>query len=203
MSADATVFVVDDDPTATSSLRWLLESDGMSVETYSSGKEFLDAYDPNRSGCLVLDLRMPEMDGLQLQQRLLSLAVQPPVIFVTAYGDVPKCAAAMKAGAVDFIEKPFNHEALLKLVRHALEEDRLRRGSMVDHPEIAARISTLTPREREVMSLLRAGKSIKAISAEFQIGFQTAAKHRSRVLEKLHVENEAELVRLLTDYPFQ
>ncbi len=203
MTADATVFVVDDDLGVLKSMRWLLESEGLRVETYLSGPEFLAAYDPNRPGCLLIDLRMPEMDGLELQERLVAQGLHPPIIFVTGHGDVPECAAAMKAGAVDFLEKPADAGLVLEIVQRALEKDRERRSVVTAHPETAARLNELTPREREVLRLLHEGKSIKAIAAQFGIGFQTAAKHRARVLEKLHVKNEAELVRLLMNYPLQ
>ena len=201
MSEASTVFVVDDDPGAALSLRWLLEAEGLAVEAYSSAREFLNAYDPQRPGCLVLDLCMPEVDGLELQQRLLARGAPPPIIFVSAHGDVPKCAAAMKAGAVDFLEKPVHHERILALIRRALEQDRQNRQVALTGPEIAARINRLTPRERDVMRLLFEGKAIKAIAVHFGTGFQTAAKHRTRVLDKLHVQNEAELVRLLINFP--
>ena len=200
MTAEATVFVVDDDPGVLKSMRWLLESEGLPVETYASGPEFLAAYDPNRPGCLLLDLRMPDMDGLELQERLATRGLQPPIIFVTGHGDVPECTAAMKAGAVDFLEKPADDARILEIVQHALEKDRERRSVAATHPETAARLNKLTSREREVMRLLYEGKTIKAVAAQLGIGFQTAAKHRGRVLEKLQVNNEAELIRLLINY---
>jgi FixJ family two-component response regulator len=127
MATNVTVFVVDDDPGVLRSTRWLLESDGLSVETYSSAGDFLAAYDPDRPGCLVLDLRMPDMDGLELQQRLRPLGEHPPIIFVTGSADVPQSAQAMEAGGVAFLDKPTDDEQLLKLVRQALEQDQRRR----------------------------------------------------------------------------
>jgi FixJ family two-component response regulator len=199
MVTDATVFVVDDDPGVLKSMRWLLESEGFLVETYSSPSQFLSSYDPHCPGCLVSDLRMPEMDGLELQQRLAARGSHLPVIFVTGHGDVPKCAQAMKAGAVDFLEKPASDNDLLNLVHQALEMDRQRRRADARQPVIAARLHRLTPRERDVLRLLYEGKTNKAVAAELEVGFQTAAKHRARVLDKLQVQSEAELVRLLTD----
>ena len=201
MTTDGTVFIVDDDPGVLKSMRWLLESEGLSVETYSSGPEFLAAYDPNRPGCLLLDLRMPDMNGLELQERLVARGLHPPIIFLTGHGDVPDCTAAMKGGAIDFLEKPADVALVLEIVQHALGKDRERRSVVTAHPETTARINKLTPREREVLRLLHEAKSIKAIAAQLGIGFQTAAKHRARVLEKLQVNNEAELVRLLMNYP--
>jgi two-component system, LuxR family, response regulator FixJ len=201
MISDATVFVVDDDAEALRSMRWLLESEGLAVETYLSGEEFLAAYARDRPGCLLLDLCMPEMDGLELQRRLASRGAHLPVVFVSGRGDVAKCTDAMKGGAVDFLEKPADDAKVLAVVHLALEKDRRRRSVDATHPEIAARIARLTPRERETMGLLAEGSTIKQIAAQLDIGFQTAAKHRTRVLGKMRVANEAELVRLLKDYP--
>jgi len=197
VNSDATVYVVDDDPGSLRSTRWLLESVGLSVETYSSAREFLAAYDPGRPGCLLLDLRMPEMDGLDLQKELASRGAHPPIIFVTGYGDVPKCAEAMKTGAIDFLEKPADDKKILSLVRLAMEEGRRRRFAEASSPEITVRIQRLTPREREVMKLLYAGEAMKAIAAKLGISVQTVAKHRTRVLEKMEVSGEAELARIL------
>ncbi len=197
MTFDATVFVVDDDLGALRSMRWLLESEGFCVETFSSSREFLAAYHPDRPHCLVLDLRIPEMDGLELQQRLASQESNPPIIFVSGHGDVAQCARAMRQGAVDFLEKPVDDEALLGRVEEALGEDRRQRGLQSRCQETEARLDRLTPREREVREMLYAGKSVKMIAAELGISLQTAAKHRARVLKKLEVDNEAEMVRLL------
>jgi two-component system, LuxR family, response regulator FixJ len=197
MNTDTTVFIVDDDRNAADSLRWLLESAGLSVEVYYSAREFLAGYDCERPGCLVLDLYMPELDGLSLQQKLAALAQVPPIIFITAFGDVPSCVKAMKAGAVDFVEKPVDHQRLLSIVNRAMEKDRQNRLRTRSHPHVSELLQRLTPREREVLDHLYEGRPIKAIAAQLGTGFQTAAKHRSRVLKKLEVENEAELVRLL------
>jgi two-component system, LuxR family, response regulator FixJ len=201
MSSGATVFVVDDDPGALRSMRWLLESDGLAVETYLSGEEFLKAYDPNRPGCLLLDLRMRGMDGLELQKRIASRGPHPPIIFVSGHGDVAKCAEAMKTGAVDFLEKPADDAKILAAVHLALEKDRRRRSVEATHPEIAARIARLTPRERETLRFMLEGDATKRIASQLDVGNQTAAKHRARVLSKMEVGSEAELVRLLKDYP--
>jgi two-component system, LuxR family, response regulator FixJ len=203
MIPDATVFLVDDDSESLRSLRWLLESEGLVVETYLSGKAFLEAYDPHRPGCLLLDLRMPEMDGLDLQKRIVSLGPHPPIIFVSGHGDVAKCAEAMKAGAVDFLEKPANDAKVLAIVQHALEKDRRRRSIEAPHPDIAARLARLTPRERETMHFMLEGDATKRIASRLGVGNQTAAKHRARVLGKMGVGNEAELVWLLKDYPLE
>jgi len=202
MGEKATVFVVDDDPGALRSTRWLLESEGLPVETYSSAREFLAAYDPDRPGCLILDLKMPEMHGLELQEKLPSRGAHLPIIFISGHGDVPNCAEAMKGGAIDFLEKPVDDKRILTLVRQAVERDHKRRRTIANHSEIAARSERLTPRERDIVRHLHQGYSIKKIAAHFGISFQTVAKHRTRVLGKLGVTNEAELVRLLADYQF-
>jgi len=175
----------------------------MKVQAYSSAAEYLEAFDAGRPGCLVLDIRMPEMDGLELQQKLASLGELLPIIFVTAHGEVSSSVQAMKAGAFDFLEKPVDNEALLELVQKALERNSQRRLQAPDKAEIEARIQRLTARELEVMELLYAGKSMKKIAIEFGITAQTVAKHRTRVLEKMEVEGDTELVRSLAAHRLQ
>lgn len=200
MRSDSTVFV-DDDPSVRASLGWLLESEGLTVDTYPSAAQFLKEYDPATGGCLVLDVRMPGMDGLELQEQLLARGATLPIIFVTGHGDVPLCARAMRRGAVDFIEKPAEGEALLQRIHEAIEDDLQRRKLARDHGDVRRRIDLLTRREREVLPMLLAGKPTKRIAGELSVSAQTAAKHRTRVLEKMQVDNEAELVRLLQLYP--
>ena len=198
----ATVFVVDGDSGARKSMKWLLESYGISVETYSSGPDFLNAYDPSHPGCLLLDLRMPNMDGLELQKRLALRNAYLQVIFMSGHGDVPHCADAMKAGAVDFLEKPADDKLVLRIVRRALAKDRQRRNVLASRSETEGRINRLTPREREVMCLLYDGEGMKNIAGRFGISIQTVAKHRTKVLEKLQIRNEADLARMLDNYGF-
>lgn len=193
MHTDATVFLVDDDEASLRSTRWLLESEGFAVETYASATEYLDAYDPQKPGCLVLDIRMPEMDGLELQERLVSAGEHIPIIFVTAYADVPTCVRAMRAGAVDFLEKPVDGQLLLKRIRCALEADSHRRSQGASRAEIETRIKQLSPREREVAKLLHEGKSIKCIAAQLGISVRTALKHRVRIMEKLGRDSDGEI----------
>ena len=197
MNVKPTVFLVDDDSGSRNSMHYLLESEGISVEPFDSADSFLDVYDPKRPGCLVLDVRMPGMDGLELQKRLQYLGQHLPIIFVTGHGDVPLCARAMKAGAVDFLEKPVDDETLLALVRRCLADGLKRYQRELEVHATQSRIERLSPREREAMQIMQTGKSIKQIATELGISVQTAAKHRTRVLEKLGVDNEAELVRLL------
>lgn len=198
----ATVFVVDGDSGARKSMKWLLESYGISVETYSSGPDFLNAYDPSHPGCLLLDLRMPNMDGLELQKRLALRNAYLQVIFMSGHGDVPHCADAMKAGAVDFLEKPADDKLVLRIVRRALAKDQHRRNVLASRSETEDRINRLTPREREVMCLLYEGEAMKNIAGRFGISIQTVAKHRTKVLEKLQIRNEADLARMLDNYGF-
>jgi FixJ family two-component response regulator len=191
------VILVDDDAAALKSLRWLLESADLEVDDYSSAEELLAAYNPDAPGCLVLDYRMSGMNGLELQETLLKRGCRHPIIFVTGYGDVSTCSRAYHLGAFDFIEKPVGHQALVNLVNNALTEDSRRRAARASKPNISLQLSRLTPREHEVMDLLVDGKSVKQIAAELSIGFPTAARHRTRVLEKMQVGNDVELVRLV------
>jgi FixJ family two-component response regulator len=195
--ADPKVFLVDDDAAALKSLRWLLEAAQFQVNAYQSPQELLEFYDPCVPGCLVIDFRMPGMNGLELQQALAERGCQHPIIFVTGYGDVPTCSRAYQQGAFDFIEKPVNDHAIVDLVHRALREDARRRADRASHPDISPLLAALTPREREVLNLVVDGKTVKQIAAELGVGFPTAARHRTRVLEKLHVTNDVELVRLV------
>jgi FixJ family two-component response regulator len=195
--AEPKVFLVDDDAAALKSLRWLLESAQLQVEDYCSAEDFLEVYDPEVPGCLVIDYRMPGMNGLDLQETLLQRGCRHPIIFVTGYGDVPTCSRAYHQGAFDFVEKPVNHEALVDLVHRALAEDARRRSACANRPDISRQRSRLTPRELEVMDLMVEGKTVKQIASELEVGFPTAARHRTRVLEKMRVTNDVELVRLV------
>jgi FixJ family two-component response regulator len=192
-----TVFLVDDDAAALKSLQWLLESVNLHVEAYQSPQEFLEVYNPRIPGCLILDIRMSGLNGLELQEELLQRGCLHPIIFVTGHGDVPICSKAFRRGAFDFIEKPVNDQALVDLVNRAVSADAARRASEASRPDILAHKALLTPREQEVMDLLVAGKSVKQIAVELGVGFPTAARHRSRVLEKMNVSNDVELVRMV------
>jgi two-component system, LuxR family, response regulator FixJ len=192
-----TVFLVDDDAAALKSLRWLLESVNLRVEAHRSAHEFLAAYDPEAPGCLVLDIRMPGMSGLELQEELLQRGCHHPIIFVTGHGDVPTCSKAYRCGAFDFVEKPVNDQALVDLVHRAVSADAEKRARHAARPDVSTQLNQLTPREQQVMDLLVEGKSVKQIAVELGVGFPTAARHRSRVLEKMQVDNDVELVRLV------
>jgi two-component system, LuxR family, response regulator FixJ len=196
MAREPTVFVVDDDAAMRDSLRWLLESVGLRGETYATGEEFLDTYDPRQPGCLILDVRMPGMSGLSLQDTLAAQDITLPVIIITGYAEVPTAVRALKSGAIDFIQKPFNDDVLLERVRQALETDRQTRELQARRAEAAARFALLTPRERQVMDLVIAGKANKVMATELGLSPKTVEVHRANVMAKMEVDSVAELVRL-------
>ena len=197
MPADATVFIVDDDLEVRQALALLLESVGLPAETFGSADEFLQRFDPERPGCLVLDVRMPGMSGLELQSRLADETIHPPVIIITGHGDVPMAVRAVQAGAVDFIEKPFNDQALLDSVHRALEQDARRRGQVRELAGIRRRLDSLTPREREVMKLVVSGLRNKMIAAELDVSQSTVEAHRARVMEKMQARTLSDLMRMV------
>lgn len=196
MSNEPTVFVVDDDQAMRNSLKWLIESVGLKVRTYGSADEFLGSHYPGRAGCLLLDVRMPGMSGLELQHHLAQEAIRMPVIIITGHGDVGMAVRAMKVGAVDFIEKPFNDEALLGSIRNALAADEKQRALRAQRADIAARLAELTPREHEVMEMVTEGRSNKEIAAALGVTAKTVEAHRARVMDKMRAESLAELVRM-------
>ncbi len=191
-----TVFVVDDDQAMRSSLKWLIESIGMQVKTYGSADEFLSSYFPGRVGCLLLDVRMPGMSGLELQAHLVREDSRLPVIIITGHGDVSMAVKAMKSGAVDFIEKPFHDEELLTSIRNALEFDEKRRVLQSRRAEIAVRFAELTPREHEVMEMVTEGRANKEIATVLGVSAKTVEAHRARVMDKMDASSLAELVRM-------
>jgi two-component system response regulator FixJ len=202
MDGKPTVFVVDDDPGALRSLCWLIQQADLPVRAFRSGAEFLESYRAGDPGCLVLDLRMPEMDGLAVQQRLREQGVGLPIIFITAYGDVPTCARAFKAGAFDFLEKPVDDAILLDHIQKALARGAEQKWH-VSAAEFAARMSQLTPREKAVMDMLLAGKTLKEIAAAKSVTVQTVWKQRASILQKMGVENDVELVRVAMQWTHQ
>ena len=188
------VFVVDDEEPVRDSLRWLLESVGLSVRCYPKAADFLHDYDAAQPGCLVLDVRMPGMSGLDLQEELARRGAELPTIVITAHGEVPMAVRAVKAGAVDFIQKPFSDQLLLDRVRQALEIDRQDREARQRREEARRRLATLTVRERAVLELVAAGRSNKEAAATLGVATKTIEVHRSRVMEKMEVDSVAELV---------
>ena len=191
------VYVVDDDEAMRDSLKWLLESRGLKVELYPSGEAFLDAFDSGFCGCLVLDVRMPGMSGLDLYARLRARASTLPVIFITGHGDVPMAVSALKQGAADFIEKPFNDRDMLALIESCMERDRGAAAARAESASLMQRLERLTQREREVLGLIVAGKLNKQIADELGISIKTVEVHRSRVMEKMGANSVAELVHLV------
>jgi len=192
---DKTIFVVDDDKAVRDSLSWLISSVGLHVETFGSAQDFLDVYDPTRPGCLLVDVRMPGMSGLELQKRLAENPHCLPVIVVTGHGDVQMAVRAMKDGAFDFIEKPYNDQILLDLVQKAVRECERRRTQVTSHQEIQDLVDTLTPRERQVMDMIVAGNTNKQIAYALDISEKTVEAHRAKVMEKLQASSLADLIR--------
>jgi FixJ family two-component response regulator len=190
------VFVVDDDPAVLKSLSRLLRSAGLAVITFSSPREFLERHDPESPGCLVLDMAMPEMSGLEVQQALVTSGHEPAIVFLTGRADIPMSVQAMKSGAMDFLTKPVNDDDLLTAVRVAIEKDRLQRQARAEVAGIQKLCATLTPRQREVLEHLITGQLNKQIGADLGIAEKTIKVHRARVLEKMKVHSVAELVHL-------
>jgi two-component system response regulator FixJ len=195
MTAD-TIFVVDDDAAVRDSLRMSLKMAGYSVEAFESAVAFLASGAFSRGGCLVTDVRMPDMDGLELQEELARRKSSLPIIVMTGHGDIPLAVRAMRAGAIDFLEKPFAREAMLASIARALELNSRAAAMTGNTQEILARIALLTPREREVFDLVVAGKQSKAIAHELGASPRTIEVHRGRVMSKLQVQSLQDLVRL-------
>ncbi len=191
-----TVFVVDDYAPGRRSISRLLRAGGFVVAVFASAQDFLAQYDPGVWGCLVLDLAMPGISGLELQSILAEKGTLLPIIFLTAQGDIPKSVQAMKHGASDFLTKPVNDEDLFAAVRVAIEKDRALRREQAELSQIRARLATLTPREREVLEYVVAGKLNKQIAGQLGTVEQTVKIHRSHVMQKMRVQSVAELVRL-------
>jgi FixJ family two-component response regulator len=190
------VFIVDDDPSVRSLLSKLIQSVGLRVEAFASSGEFLSQPPPSGPACLVLDVRMPGLSGLDLQERLAQLGLDIPIIFITGFGNVPQSVRAMKAGAVDFLQKPFENQALLDAVNRALERDRSARLHYGEIHEIEARLATLTPREYEVFVRVAAGLANKQVADELGLSEKTVKIHRSHVMQKMEARTFADLVRM-------
>jgi FixJ family two-component response regulator len=191
-----TIFVVDDDPAVLKSLGRLLRSAGLRVETCNSPQDFLARHNPALPGCLVLDVAMPGLNGLKVQQALAAIGDERPIVFLTGHGDIPTSVEAMKRGAVDFLTKPVNAEDLLKAIHSAIVKDSVRRLERDEVEEFKQRLATLTPREREVLPYVISGRLNKQIAGELGTAEKTIKVHRARVMEKMKVQSVAELVRL-------
>jgi FixJ family two-component response regulator len=194
--AKPAVYVVDDDPSVRVAMERLLKSVGLSVKTFASAREFLDQATPEWSGCLIVDLRMPGMGGLDLQDQLSARQVSLPVIFLTGYGTVLASVRAMKAGAVDFLEKPVDDQRLLDAVQEALERDREARRNQAEMQALDQRLAILTPREYEVFTFIISGRLNRQVAAALGTTEKTIKVHRARIMKKLECASLAELVRL-------
>jgi two-component system, LuxR family, response regulator FixJ len=193
------VFIVDDDEAVRSSLRLLLKSVGLVPSALASAREFLNKYDPAQPGCLVLDVRMPEMSGLELQEQLNLKGAVLPVIFITGHGDVPMAVEAMQAGACDFLQKPFRDQDLIDRIQRALDKDRTNRAALNERTLIRERLQSLTPREREVLAMVTSGKANKIMASDLGVSQRTVEIHRARVMEKMSAASLAQLVRMVMD----
>jgi FixJ family two-component response regulator len=193
------VMVVDDDNGVRNAMRSLLKSVGLDSSLYSSATEFLGAYQPAQPGCLLLDIRMPGMSGLELQQELNVRGAVIPVIFMTGHGDIPMAVEAMQHGAFDFLQKPFRDQDLLDRIQRAIVKDGELRKSLGEHARIKTHLESLTPREREVLDLMTQGKQNKAIAQVLDVSPRTVEIHRARVMEKMDAQSVAELVRMMLD----
>lgn len=193
---EATVFVIDDDEAVRDALSVHLDLAGLPSRSFASAADFLAAISPDQSGCAVIDIRMPDMDGLSLQQEMIRRGLTLPVIIITGHGDVPAAVTAFRAGAVDFLQKPFDEDQLIERVREAIERDRRDRRLNLEVTEIRRRYELLSPREREVMDLIAEGHANKVIAIRLDIGVRTVETHRAKVLEKMDVKSASELARM-------
>ncbi len=194
----ACAHVIDDDEAIRDALQWLFKTRGVACRVWSGGEDFLAAWDPGWRGCIVLDIRMAGISGLECFDTLLARGCELPVIFITGHGDVPMAVAALKKGAFHFIEKPFNDHDLVDLVQKAIAHDAERQRAAADRETLEARLATLTAREHEVMELILEGKYNKVIADELSISMRTVEAHRSRIFEKMEVRSAVELAQVLT-----
>ena len=193
----ATVFIIDDNPAVRDAIRWLVEQVGLTAKPYTSAREFLSAYQPGTRGCLVLDIRMPGMSGIELQERLASSGSQLPIIIVTGHGDVPITVRAMKAGAFEFLQKPFNDQVLLDVIQSALDKYTAIWEQEDKRNQAGKDLAALTRREHDVLELLRQGKSNKAIANELNLSVRTIEGHRAKIMEKMNVKSISQLIELV------
>jgi FixJ family two-component response regulator len=197
MGDEGRVFIVDDDPDVRVAVRRLVESVGLKAEAFGDARSFLDGYDGYRPACFVFDMRMPGLSGLDLLDEINRRKIDVPVLMVTGFGDVPSAARAFKAGAVDFLEKPFNNQELIDKIQHCLERDRQQQEEDAQRSEICRRRDSLTRREREVLDRVTAGESNRAIAGALGISLRTVEIHRAHVMEKFGANNVVELLTLL------
>jgi FixJ family two-component response regulator len=196
VQTEVTVYVVDDDEAIRHSLELLIGAIGLQTRVFPDAGSFLEIFQPELRGCIVVDLRMPGMNGLELQEELIARDCRMPVIFLTGHGDVPAAVRALKKGATDFLVKPFNPTVLLERIQQALAADVAQHEAREKASEIAAHFATLTPREKEIMMLVTEGHSSKVIALDLGISERTVELHRSRVMKKMSARSVAELVRI-------
>jgi len=196
-----TAYVVDDDEAIRTLWRWLMESNGIAVQTFSTAAEFIAAYKAGGLACLVLDVRLPGMSGLELQDYLKHEGIEIPIVFVSGHGDVPTAVSAIKGGAVDFIQKPFGYREVLAIIQRAFERDAAIREKRAKRSQVTERVAALTEREREVMQRVIEGKLNKVIADELGISVKTVEFHRAKVMEKMGADSVAALVQLMMQYP--
>ncbi len=192
--SEPTVFIVDDDSSVLKGLSRLMKSVKLNEETYSSAQDFLDSYNSEQPGCLLIDMRMPGISGLELQEILQSMNILIPTIIITGYGEVTDAVQAMKNGAIDFIEKPFKGQYLIDQIHKAIAEDAQIRKKQAQQQVVSASLALLTPREREVMDLVIAGKANKVVALELGLSMKTVEFHRAHVMRKMKADSVAELV---------
>jgi FixJ family two-component response regulator len=195
--AEATVFIVDDDTEVRESIALLMQSVGLHAECFPSALDYLEQFDCSRAGCLVLDVRMPKMSGLELQQQLLQMPNCPPIIIITGHGDIQMAVRAVQQGATDFIEKPFRDQLLLDAIHRAITRDAEQRGVASRRSEIEQRLQRLTPREREVLDRVMQGARNKVIAFDLNISQSTVEAHRSKVMEKMQAKTLSDLMRMV------
>jgi RNA polymerase sigma factor (sigma-70 family) len=197
MTGGSLVFVVDDDPSVRASLKFLVSTVGLKVETFDSADSFLHRKPPDGPSCLVLDVRLPGLSGLDFQCELTARNIRIPIVFITGHGDIPMSVRAMKAGAIEFLTKPFRDQDLLDAIRVALERDRARRQQEKEASELQQRFASLTPREQEVISLVASGMLNKQIAGQLGTAENTVKVQRSRAMEKMHAQSLADLVKMV------
>jgi FixJ family two-component response regulator len=195
-----TAYVVDDDEAIRTLWGWLMESNGIAVKTFASAAAFIEAYRRGDPGCLVLDVQMPGMSGLQLQEYLTRNGIEIPIVFVSGHANIPTAVSAIKGGAVDFIQKPFNYREVLSVIDKAFRRDAVLRDKQGRRAQIAERLAMLTERERRVLQCVIEGKANKVIAAELDISVKTVEAHRSKVMEKMGVDSVAELVQRILGF---
>ena len=196
MQQDPLVYILDDDRAMAESLSWMIESVGFKTKSFVNAQNFLDNYDPDLISCMILDVRMPEISGPELQEKLNLSGIIIPIIFISGHGDIPLAVRVMKAGAIDFLTKPFNDQVLLESINRAIRADKENRNKELENKEIMELLDYLTPREKEIMSHIVEGKLNKVISAELDISLKTVEAHRASIMKKLRVKSLPELVKI-------